>query len=64
MPEGVEEVVDTVRVEVADVPEETMTLTGFREGVGPAGETLATKLTVPMKPLILVTVMVDVPDEP
>ncbi len=64
MPEGVEEVVATVRVEVADVPEGTMTLAGLREGVGPDGETVAAKLTVPLKPLMLVTVMVDVPDEP
>ncbi len=54
----------TVRVEVADPPEGTMTLTGLREGVGPDGETVAAKLTVPLKPLMLVTVMVDVPDEP
>ncbi len=64
MPEEVEEVVDTVRVEVADVPEGTMTLVGLREGVGPAGETVAAKLTGPLKPLMLVTVMVAVPDEP
>ncbi len=55
---------DTVRIEVADVPEGTMTLAGFREEVGPDGETVAAKFTVPLKLLTLVKVMVDEPDDP
>ncbi len=68
MPDRVEVVVETVRVEVPDVPAEIVTLAeGVNDAVGPPGETgemLAAKFTVPLKPLTLVTVMVDVPDEP
>lgn len=55
---------ETVRVEVPGVPAEIVTLVWIKEGVGPTGEAVAAKLTVPLKPLRLVKVMVDVPDEP
>ncbi len=55
---------ETVSVEGADVPEEIVTLMGLNDGVGPEGEMLAANMTVPLKPLTLVNVMVDVPDEP
>ncbi len=49
----------TVRVEVAEP--ETGKLAGDRLVVGPAGETVAEQATVPVKPLTLVTVTVEVP---
>ncbi len=58
---------ETVSVEVPDPPEEIVTLGGMNDGEGPVeetGETVAAKLTVPVKPLRLVNVMVDPPDEP
>ncbi len=64
MPDGVDDVVETVSVEVPGVPEESGTLIGFNERVGPPGETLAAKLTVPLKTLLPVNVIVDVLDEP
>ncbi len=55
---------ETVSVEVAGVLEEIVTLMGLNDGVGPEGEMPAAKLTGPLKPLTLVKVMVEVPDEP
>ncbi len=53
-------VVLIVRVEVADPPALNVTLVGLSVVVTPAGEEVAVSDTVPAKPLILVTVMVDV----
>jgi hypothetical protein len=53
-----------VKVELADPPDESVRLVGFTEMVGPAGETVTPRATVPVNPLKLVTVMVDVVDEP
>ena len=53
-----------VRVEVALPPEVTLTLDGLIETVGPDGEETAERLTVPANPLRLVTVIVDVVEEP
>ncbi len=64
MPDRVDDVVETVSVEVPGIPEEIVTLVGLNDGVGPEGEMLSTKLTVPLKPLTLVKVMVEVPDKP
>ncbi len=64
MPDGVEDDVETVSVEGADVPEEIVTLMGLNDGIGPEGEMLAAKLIVPLKSLTLVKVIVEVPDEP
>lgn len=44
---------DTVNVEVPEPPEERSTLTGFKDAVGPDGETVAVRVTVPEKPLML-----------
>ena len=64
MPDSVEDVVETVSVEVPGMPEEIVTLMGLNDRVGPEGEMPAAKLMVPLKPLTLVKVMVEVPDEP
>lgn len=53
-----------VRVEDAVPPEERVTLAGLRESVGPAGETVVARETVPVKLLTLVSVTVDVAEEP
>jgi len=37
---------------------------GLKVGLGPGGETEADTLTVPLKPFWLVTVSVELPDEP
>ncbi len=50
---------ETVSVEVALPPGGSVTLAGFSEASGPAGDTLVAKLTVPAKLLTLVTVIVD-----
>jgi len=55
--------VETVSVEVAGDPGETLTLVGIIVAVGPVGETDAPRLTVPVKPFSLLRVMVDVVDE-
>jgi hypothetical protein len=54
----------TFRVDGCELPEEIVTLVGLRETVGPVGETVADRLIEPLKPFWLVTVIVDVPDEP
>ena len=63
MPVGVEDVVDTVRVEVPVPPGEKMMLAGVTLTVRPAGAETS-RFTVPVNPLRLVTVAVEVPDEP
>ncbi len=47
-----------------DTPDDRLTVTGFRLVVGPGGETVAVKPTVPAKPLELVRVTVDPPEVP
>jgi len=56
--------VERLRVEVAEPPEDNDAEMGSRVNVGPEGNTLAAKLTVPAKPFWLVTVMVAFPKEP
>ena len=51
-------------VEEADPPEERVRLVGFREREGPLGETVALNASVPLNPLRLLAVMVDVVVEP
>ena len=51
-------------MDVAGDPGEILTLVGVMEAVGPAGETDAPRLTVPVNPRSLLRVMVDVADEP
>jgi hypothetical protein len=64
VPDGVVDWVDTVRVEAAILPEDSVTLGGLTETEGPAGDELAERFTVPVKPLKLATVIVEVVDEP
>ena len=51
-------------IEVAEPPEVNGTATGLKDGVGPEGDTLAARFTLPAKPLWLVRVRVAVPVEP
>jgi hypothetical protein len=51
-------------VEVPDAVGEIGTLEGFNEAVAPATLTLELRLTDPVKPLRLLSVIVEVPDEP
>jgi len=44
---------DTVSVEVPEPPEDRITLAGFNDSVGPDGETAASRVMVPEKPLTL-----------
>ena len=53
-----------VRVEGAELPALNETLEGFSVTVGPEGETVDERLTVPANPFRLVKVMVDVAEEP
>jgi hypothetical protein len=64
VPDGVEDDVETVSVEVAGVPGEIVILIEFNDGVGPTGETPAAKLIVPLKPLTLVKLIIELPDIP
>src|SRR2546426_8749744 len=57
-------VVETVRTALPDPPGGMGILDGLRLRPGPAGLTVACKLTVPLKLLIRVTLTVDVPEEP
>ena len=54
----------TVRVEVPVPPDVRVMLVGLREAVMPEGETEVARLTVPVKPLRLVTVTDDCVAEP
>lgn len=53
-----------VRVEEAEPPALNGTLEGFSVTVGPTGETVDERLTVPANPFRLAKVMVDLPEEP
>lgn len=55
---------ETVRIELAVPPPRRVMLEGLRLAVGPDGETVAVRTTVPANALMLVTLIVDVPDEP
>jgi hypothetical protein len=54
----------TESVEVAELPEDRVRLVGFKETLGPVGETVDASVTVPANPFRLVTVMVEVAVEP
>jgi hypothetical protein len=64
VPVGVEAVVETVRVEVAVPPERRFRFVALRETVGPAGEIEGARLTALLNPLKLVSVMVEVAEDP
>ncbi len=51
-------------MEDPDPPDDRLTLVGLRDAVSPEGETVAERETVPVKPLRLVRLMADVPDDP
>ncbi len=53
-----------MNVEVPEPPEYRTTLSGFKDTVGPDGETMAVRVTVPEKPLMLADWICDVPDAP
>ncbi len=54
---------NTVSVEVADPAADNVTVVGFKVAPGPP-ETLEARVRVPLKPLRLVRVITDVPEEP
>lgn len=54
----------TVNVEVEDPPEAKVKLVGFCERVRPLGELPSLSVTVPVNPLILVTVAADTLEVP
>ncbi len=54
----------TLRVDVPDPPGCRVTDVVLRDSLGPVGETVAERLTVPLNPLMLVRVMSDVAVEP
>ncbi len=54
----------TLRVDVPDPPGFRVTDVVLRDSLGPVGETVAERLTVPLNPLTLVRVMSDVTVEP
>jgi len=55
---------DTFRANVCTPFEGRVTLVRFRVGIGPLGETVADKSTTPAKSLTLVTMIVDVFENP
>ncbi len=57
-------VVRIVNVEMPDPPGTRIMLDLLNEVVGPLGTTVVVSETVPEKPLILVRVMLEVPDDP
>jgi hypothetical protein len=56
--------VPIVKGEEAEPPAPNETLEGFSVTVGPAGETVDDRVTVPVKPFRLTKAMVDLPEEP
>ena len=64
MPVVVALVVETVSVEDAELAEANVTAVGFKVHDSPAGVTLPTRLTVPLKLLRLVRVIIEVPEAP
>ena len=52
----------TLTVKVEELP--AVTEVGFNEAVGPEGETLAVRLTVPAVPLVTAVLIVEVPLPP
>ncbi len=58
------ELVVTVSVDIPDPPEVNVTLGGFNPVVRLVDEDVTAKVTVPAKPLRLVSAIVDVPEEP
>ncbi len=63
-PAGVVDGTSTVRVEVAVPPAGRLTLLGLTDGFGPVGLLLAVMFAIPVNPLKLVSVMVEVAEDP
>ena len=61
---GVEDCVETVKVVVPVPPEERVTLVELSDSVGPGGELVVERATVPAKPPRLFNEIVDVAEEP
>jgi hypothetical protein len=62
VPGAVEEVVTALSTEVPErIANESAMSVGLKDALGPVGETVAASLTSPVKPLMLFTLMVDVP---
>jgi hypothetical protein len=57
-------IVARLRIEEAEPPEANDNPTGFRNTVGPEGDTVAARFTLPVKPFWLDRVIVAFPDEP
>ncbi len=53
-----------MRVETPEPPEDKVRLAGLREAVGPDGDTVAVRMTVPAKPLTLFSWSCEVPVVP
>jgi len=56
--------VERLRIEMAEPPEDTDTEMGSRVNMGPEGDTLAARFTVPVKPFWLAIVIIAFPEEP
>ncbi len=54
----------TMRTLVADPPGDRETLDGFRDNVGPVERTVAVRETLPVRPLMLVSVRVELDELP
>jgi len=63
-PDGVDDVVETVRVEVPLPPAERAILVVLSEIAGPAGDIEAARLIVPLNPFRLTRAIVELPEEP
>jgi len=46
------------------LPDDSVTVAGLRDAVGPVGENVEERLTVPVKPPMLVREILDVADDP
>ena len=54
----------TVRVELPDPPEVSVTVVGFTDALEPEGAIEVERVTVPVKPLMLLSRIDEVPEEP
>ena len=53
-----------MRVELPDPPEVSVTIVGFTDALDPEGAITVERVTVPAKPLMLLSNIVEVPEEP
>jgi hypothetical protein len=64
LPRGVDDWVETVRVDVPLPPDDSVRLVGLRDTDGPDGEMLVDSVIVPEKPPWLDSVILEDPDAP